>query len=375
MKISSLAKYAVGVTVAAAMLAACSAGGNSGFGPSGVAPMGHESGLTPLSAQRIAALTMPRWHGGAVHTDHGKSWMTPDKKKKKSSLLYVGDWGTNDVYVFSGFPKSTKLVGTLTGFDEPYGMCVDKKGDVYVGNFGNGETIEYAHGGTSALNTYTTSGYTIGCSVDASGDVAATDFYTSTGAGEVCIWKGGKGSASCYSDSSVCYYMWTFGWDSSGDLIGVGEYSGIDECMLPKGGSSMETLSPSGITIDFPGGSSWDGKYFTLGDQEAGGTYQSGDWETTLSGTTITAVGSEIKFTDSCYSSYTDDVNPFFGGKNNIVAPSAGKATTMTGPNLWCYDNGKPTVDQWAYPAGGSPTAALTTGLTEPYGAALSVGK
>jgi hypothetical protein len=313
---------------------------------------------------------MPHFVQPNVHTDHGQSFIRPDKKKKKAAYLYVGDWDTNDVYVYA-YPKGT-AVGTITGNDEPYGMCTDKKGDVYVANFGSGTVNEYAPGSTKVVNTYSPGGELIGCSVDAKGDVAATSFDP----GEVTVYPGGKTSGgTTYSDSS-CEYQWTMGYDSAGDLIGVGEYSSVDVCALLAGSKSEEVLTESGITIDFPGGSHYDGAYFTLGDQEAGGTYQTGVWDTTLSGSTITAKGSEIKFSDSCYSDYTDDVNPFFVGKANSSPDKkskGGQATAMVGPNLWCVDAGAAKVDYWAYPAGGSPTGNLASPPGEPYGAAVGI--
>jgi sugar lactone lactonase YvrE len=67
--------------------------------------------------------------------------------KRKSALMYVGDWATNDVFVYDY--RSGSSVGTLRGFDAPYGMCVDKKGDVYIANFYGGNVVEYTHGGTT----------------------------------------------------------------------------------------------------------------------------------------------------------------------------------------------------------------------------------
>src|SRR5580658_3591063 len=125
-------RYGVSASLAAAMLAACTSSGTSSFGPSGVAPSGHQAGLTRLANMRDATLTMPRFLQPNVHTDHGQSFMHLDKKN--SALIYVSDWDTNDVYVYD-YPSGTS-VGTITGNDEPYGMCVDAKGDVYVANFG-----------------------------------------------------------------------------------------------------------------------------------------------------------------------------------------------------------------------------------------------
>ena len=109
-------------------------------------------GREARDALRDAALTMPHFVQRPVHSDRSRSWMDPaygvKGAKKKSELLYVGDDSTNDVFVYDY--KSGAQVGQLTGFDGPYGMCVDAKGDVYVANFDNGTTTEYAHGGTTA---------------------------------------------------------------------------------------------------------------------------------------------------------------------------------------------------------------------------------
>ncbi len=374
MKISSMAKYAVGATLAAAMLAACSGGSNSSFGPTGVAPAGHQIGLTALSRIQDKALTQPHFMNRPVHTDHGKSWwISPDKKhhrKRKEAYLFVGDDSTNDVYVYDF--KTGAQVATLTGFDGPYGECVDSKDHVYIANFDSGNVQEYAIGGTSPIATYDSGGEPIGCSVDnKTGNVAVTSFDP----GEVIVFPGGKTSGqTAYSDSE-CEFEWTAGYDNQGNLFGEGEYSSIDVCELPSGGSQENVAGESGITIDFPGGTQWDGKYVALGDQEAGGSFLSGSWETTLSGTTLTAAAAEVKYSDTCESNYDDTVNPFYTGKKLIDNLSTKQATEMVGPNLWCTDAGTSAVDYWAYPAGGNPEAKLPSPSSDPYGTAVVFGK
>jgi hypothetical protein len=166
------------------------------------------------------------------------------------------------------------------------------------------------------------------------------------------------------------------GYDAKGNLIGVGEGTSVAVCALLAGSKTMTQLQAKGITIDFPGGTTWDGKYIALGDQEAGGTYQTGVWPSILSGTTIAAATSEVKFTDSCYSDYTDDVNPFFTNikGENITPKSTKRATRMVGPNLWCVDAGSAKVDYWPYPSGASPISPLSP-PEEPYGVAVSSAK
>ena len=196
---------------------------------------------------------------------------------------------------------------------------------------------------------------------------------TSFDPGEVTVFRRGNPSkATTYSDPD-CEFLWTMGYDDKGNLIGEGEYSSIDVCALLAGSKTMTTLSfGSSITIDFPGGTTWDGKYIALGNQEAGGTFETGIVQVTLSGTTLTVVG-ETVLSDDCESDYVDDVNPFIVGKKNTpVNHKQGKV--LVGPNLWCPDAGTSAVDYWPYPAGGLPFKKLPSPPADPYGAAVSIG-
>jgi hypothetical protein len=291
--------------------------------------------------------------------------MSPNAKKSKA-LLYIGDDDTNDVYVYDY--KSGAAVGTLTGFDGPYGECVDGKGDVYVANFDAGTVVEYAHGGASPIQTYSPGGTPIGCSVDSKGDVAATDFDPAV----VTVYaKGNPKDGTTYSDSA-CEYLWTMAYDAKGNLVGnADESSGTGVCALLAGSKTMTTLSTSGFTINFAGGTTWDGKYFALGNQEMGGNFQSGVVQTTLKGTTLTYVGQTI-FTDNCYNNYTDLVNTFVVGKTNTLFKGK-QGNAVVGPNLWCVDAGSGRVDYWHYPEGGLPYRNLSPSPADPYGAAVSL--
>ena len=79
------------------------------------------------------------------HLDRASSWMLPEAKRQ--DLLYVSDLEAQEVFIYAY--RGKKLVGTLGGFFNPEGLCVDKKGDVWVTNDtseGNHQVIEYAHG-------------------------------------------------------------------------------------------------------------------------------------------------------------------------------------------------------------------------------------
>ncbi|MGC9991972.1 MAG: hypothetical protein ABSD52_06230 [Candidatus Cybelea sp.] len=344
------------VLAAAALLAGCAAL-QSSTSASGALPQ--SGNATPLRLQRDAALAVPHYVQRSVHPDHGSSWMLPQGTGGKSALIYVGDDSTNDVYVYDY--KSGKSVGTLTGFDGPYGECVDAKGDVYIANFDAGNAVEYAHGGTETINTFDSGGTPIGCSVDSKGDVAVTSFDP----GEVTVFAGGDPSkGTTYTGS--CTYVWTMGYDSRGNLIGVGETSSGGRCYagLLSGGKSMSSLSFSG-TIDFPGGTMWDGKYIALGDQEADGTFDTGMIQATLSGSTLTSHGETILTCNG--SAYTDAVNPFIVGKKNTPINDRQAKVVVDS----CSEGG---IGLWHYPKGGNPFKNIGIG-DEPYGIAVSLGR
>lgn len=318
--------------------------------------------------------------------DLGVSWMTREPKEIIGDLLYVGDWYTDDVFVFQDFPLKPVLAGKLTGFDEPYGMCLGKKGDVLISNYANGTVEEFLHGGTKPINTYSTAGAAIGCSVSATGDVAVTDEFTGSnyGPGQVCIWKGGTGSSTCYGTiGTTCYkLLWTFGYDHKGNLIGNSS-DGTDrglpiaQCALIAGSSSLIELTSKNISLNYPGGTHWDGNYIALGDDLA--SYESnasviGVQEARLSGTTLIGVGSEIKFPDTCFGDFSSDPNPFFVFRDGPT--NRQRALGMIGPNFDCTEAGSPAIDWWAYPGGGFPKYRFETdqvGLYEPYGVAVSI--
>ena len=91
--------------------------------------------------------------GRAMLPAANRSWMTPGAEKS-TSLLYISNIGTASVtaytYVDGG---SLILVGQLTGFTSPAGMCADKAGDVWITDSGTDTVYEYQHGGTTPIAT------------------------------------------------------------------------------------------------------------------------------------------------------------------------------------------------------------------------------
>jgi hypothetical protein len=294
-------------------------------------------------------------------------------------LLYVSDQSTGNIYVWNWNTLAAVPGDEITGmFTTPYGQCVDTNGDIYISDYGTGNTLEFTRGATHPMNTYAYpgkgSGAAIGCSVDSSGNLAVSYYSTSGNAnapqGELAVWHGGHGTPYQFTSTS-CYSMWSPGFDSAHNLIVQGANSGgaPEVCMLPAGGTSLSTLTLSGGTINSPGSVMWDGQYIALTDQKAR-PFKTGIYRTTLSGTTLTVVGTETILHDSCILAHHNTllVQPFIVGTTNT--PSTHNiGTKIVGGDLTCAA-GK--VALWHYTGGLAPYTSAPGPPTLPYGQSVS---
>ena len=179
----------------------------------------------------------------AIHPDHNPSWMSPDAKNH--DLLYISDFGTDDVDVYS-YPKG-KLKGTLTGFAAPHGECVDAAGNVFVVNTGAYDILEYPHGGSTPIADLSDSGwYPLSCSVDPkTGNLAVTNQSLGSDAGSVSIYKRAKGSPKLYTASNIFFYYFC-GYDDKGNLYVDGNTNhtnAFEFAELPAGGTTFKSIT------------------------------------------------------------------------------------------------------------------------------------
>jgi hypothetical protein len=188
----------------------------------------------------------------------------------------------------------------------------------------------------------------------------------------VRVFAGGDPSKGT-TYTGPCEFLWTMGYDPSGNLIGIGEEGNgaIAACAVLAGSKAMITLSgccTGPIQIDFPGSTMWDGKYIAIGDQEVTGKIEASVIAASPSGTTLSEHGTTI-LGDDCSGSYSSTVNPFVIGKRNTPANhSRGRVVAGVLP---C--GGSPGgLGPWHYPKGGDPFKSYT-GLGSPYGVAVSL--
>jgi hypothetical protein len=274
-----------------------------------------------------------------------RAWMAPEAKHE--SLVYVANAGNNTVSVYSFLTR--KMVGLLTGIDQPWGLCSDPNGNVWVVGWGKSQLIEYPHASINPIKKLHVRGWDISlieCSVDpTTGNLAVTNYGPQNWyQGNVLVFKNASGTPTSYASPGVWFYfgcsyddkgnLWVDGWDAY-----LNYYVALG--LLPKGSSSFRAISliPA-IKPPMIGNVQW------VGPNELA----LGDWEYVLE--------VHVKGSSAYIEGYTPLTSHFpvglfwitnSGGKQRIIAPdNAGHPSA---------------VQYWKFPSGGNPTATITDGL------------
>jgi NHL repeat len=289
-------------------------------------------------------------NGGAARVSV-RSWMSTEARAKTSKLLYVSDPGTNDVDVYS-YPKG-KLVGTLTGFNEPWGLCSDRAGNVFVADVWNYRVVEYAHGGTDPIQIIARKrGHPISCSVDPQSNHLAVVYYflhNPHRRTEVAIYAAETGVPKLYGGSKIANGFNACAYDNRGNLFVDGLFGYVSSVVglaeLPNGAKHL-------VEIDLPNhighlsGIQWAGNHLAMGDQSLSGSYPAMIYQYNIDGTRATQVGTTQLFG-------TTGLQQFWADGARVSAPSG-------------------SVRLYHYPAGGMPVKTLG-GFTNPFGITLSI--
>jgi hypothetical protein len=355
MNLSRTAQHALGTLAAVALLAGCSGTGGSQSstpttGISSASVGGHGSGIQSLHRGTYTSLRAPK-----VHRDTRKSHVSP-KAVGLPRLLFVADDGTDDVYMFS--MPAMALMGTLTGFSEPQGMCNDKSGNIWITNTGTLQILQYSRTGTLLKSLTDPNGDPVGCAVNkANGDLAVTNIFNTSGDATVEVYANATGTPTAYNNPSQTENFFD-AYDSSGNLYVDGfSDSGFSLSVLPNGSSTMSTIRFSGAAIGFPGGVNWTpATGLVVGDQEC--TTGSCLDAVSVSGLTGTITGSTTLFNYDGGECDADQVTVSPQGKYF----AGGCITESSAPS---------SAARWAYPAGGTPTN-YSINVSEPIGAAIS---
>jgi hypothetical protein len=326
MSTTGVSRYTLSMCAAAALATGCS-------GPQGQVP------LSFLDYARHEG-TRP-----AAPTVQQKTWMRATAKS--SDLLYVSNPGNNSVTVYAY--QSRKLVGTLSGFSNPAGLCADTAGDVWVTDEAASNVIEYAHGGTQPIKTLKDgSKHPLACSVDATtGNLAILN------ADDVAVYQGASGSPKFYRGGGV-YGDDALGYGAHGDLlVDGGSYDNRDLiafAQLPVGTTRLKQLVLS-KTLQWtpPTFVQWDGQFWVVGTETL-------DW--------FKIAGNRGIFEGYSMISPSSPIAQFW-----IASVGAG---SERGNQIVVTEDDPYKVEFFQYPAGGQPFASIIDGLSDPYGIAVS---
>ncbi len=245
--------------------------------------------------------------GFASPLERAKSWMMP-AAQKASSLLYISNWGTSDVTVYTyADGGGLVLVGTLTGFSLPGGLCSDSKGNVWIPDVNSRRLYEYAHGGTSPIETIQqSSGYPYDCAVDpTTGNLAVASQHPNgkyQSYSVVYVYPKGSKTARRYSTVHGFKYVYFVAYDNASNLYADGTPCFRDNCYyerngppglykLPNGGSEFERLDLRGATLHQPTAINWVKPTLLLGDRNFQNQGTSGAYKVFVSGSKATVVG------------------------------------------------------------------------------------
>lgn len=302
---------------------------------------------TRVASESSAPLIAPS--GTTRSAGHTRSsWLKSDAKR--NSLLYVTNANDGTVNIYS-YPNGA-LVGELGGFEEPYGLCAEKAGNIWIVDDEASSITEFAHGGTDPIRVLSDPGeYPAGCSIDpTTGNLAVTNYET-TGAGQggISIYRKAKGKPKNYTDSSISR-GWFCSYDDNGNLFVDGNQSGSKYFQLAellKGHASFTNIHVD-QSITVPGGVQWDGAYVAVADENGPGNGVI--YQFSISGSTATEVTATTP--DESQNIHQFWIDP---ARNRVVVPSASLGT----------------VGYWKFPAGGNPTKTIS-GLNIPEGVALS---
>lgn len=290
-----------------------------------------------LALAGCGAAQLPRRAGFATDAERAISWMAPNARSM--DLLYVSDEGGR-VYVLS-YPDG-KLVGMLTGFQGPGGLCSDGAGDVFVADGPSEAVFEYKHGEKKPFNVIGAFGYPQGCAIDrTTGNIAVTTLASvrPPGPGNVTVYTKAKGGKSTtYMDQSFNEFFFC-GYDDRSNLFVDGVNSGITQAQfaeLPKGGASLQDFKLE-KSFAYPGGIQWDGSDVLIENLSNDLLYR------------VTVDGSKGKVVGSVH---------LDGDRNTLLTQFWIQKSTLVLP-YGVTTRGAHRIGLWPYPSGGSPEKVL----------------
>jgi hypothetical protein len=210
----------------------------------------------------------------ALGTPSAPSALAPAVAHDAGGLIYASSWGGNTVnYYDKGTGPNNPIAGSLSGsFSNPWGMAVDKSGDLYVANAEDQNVLVYAKGSTSPTTTLTDpNGFPCDVAVGSDGTVFVANGSGPIGAsGNVLIYTSGNTRPGQQLSNSHFLHVAGVALDKNGNVFvsyngqadGTG---GVVEFHAPK----FSNTTNMHVKLGYAGGVGFDGKgHLLVIDQE-----------------------------------------------------------------------------------------------------------
>jgi hypothetical protein len=291
----------------------------------------------------MAALSPSNTTAEVAHRQ-GDSWILPNAKSE--DLIYAtGGCGGTCVLSYS----DGTVVGSLDV--DGSGDCADTAGNVFIPS--STKVVEYAHGGTTPINTLNLPGNSaFGCSVDpATGNLAVV---FSSNYGNIAVFPSAQGTPTIYN-APVDLPLFC-GYDNAGNFYVDGVSSANPSFAELKAGSSDFTELTLNGSIGNPGQIQWDGKYITY---ESVTKYKVNIARLNISGTTATVIGK------TNFKGLTGYAGQSWIYRGSVIVPFGTRGQHASTPK----------IGVWKYPRGGRPQEKFTKfqGSTDFHAVTLSL--
>jgi len=271
---------ALSAAAALALLAGCSSG--SAIAPKPVGLTGHVHsymGHVPAMVGPMAAMKI------SYHAKKGPGFMACPAT---GNIEYISDFNNSVINIYAGKFHGQAACGQLTsanGLLNPQGMFVDEAHHMYVADTGNGNVLEFARGGTTAIATFVdtangNSEFPVDVTIAKDKTVIATNIFApNTGIGSISTWlANGTFVGNFVNPNSAADYFITT--DNANHIFWNDNTLTLYTGSCPAG--ACGAFSSTGATgFNFPGGvREGPGQDVVLQDQSASGggaqlTYES----------------------------------------------------------------------------------------------------
>ncbi len=284
--------------------------------------------------------------------------------------LFVSDSQASVLGVFS-LPDLV-LKGTMTGLNEPRGLCDDGNGNVWVANHGTQQMFKYSHTGALIATLNDANGFPFACSVDRgshrSHDLAVANRRNFSGPGETEKYGPGMTKPGpSYDFASMSTVLGESYGPGSLYIDGQTKTGTFVLAELRAGSNKITGITVTGGTIHLPGMLQWDedDHYLAVGDRRCGSPRTTCVYHLSISGSTGTITG---KTKLEAYNGHV-----ICDMAQGVIYESGGVTYLAGGDDESPCGYAATSVNRWAYPAGGVPTNNNhSIPFAHPFGTAIS---